>query len=412
MCARSAIHSVLEVPLRPFAALVGSSGLVVLLLAAAAAFSGQLPAVAASGVVLAPLVLVAGGAIAWRFRRGRPLLGLAAVGIGLIAFQLAGIRGMMELPDGPLVFGAVVVFTAVAVPLARERATAAVYGAAGVAILGAWLIAVPIGFGFAAELAPLTASYWLAPRFVERIGLPETVIAAAALAFIFLLSWSAWRRDVVARAAAWALLAGLAAVATWRTPAAGLYATAAGAAFAAAALTEIYAVAFHDPLTGLPARRALEGALAGLHAPYVVAMVDIDHFKRFNDTHGHAAGDQVLAMVAQHLAAAPGMRAFRSGGEEFTLLVPGRSLPEALPLLEEARAAVAAAAFTLRGPDRPRRRPRADTPPKLRRSQAVTVTVSIGAAEPGEGDPPRAVLAAADQALYRAKGSGRNRVAR
>src|SRR4029077_7824091 len=85
----------------------------------------------------------------------------------------------------------------------------------------------------------------------------------------------------------------------------------------------LYCCAFVDALTGLPNRRALDEALARLSGDYALAMVDVDHFKQFNDTHGHDAGDRVLRSVAQQLRATRGGQAFRYGGEEFCLLFTG-----------------------------------------------------------------------------------------
>ena len=81
-----------------------------------------------------------------------------------------------------------------------------------------------------------------------------------------------------------------------------------------------YSMAFHDELTGLPARRAFNQALLALEDPYTVAIVDIDHFKQFNDTYGHDTGDQVLRLVAGKLAQVTGGgKPFRCGGEEFAI---------------------------------------------------------------------------------------------
>jgi len=179
-----------------------------------------------------------------------------------------------------------------------------------------------------------------------------------------------------------------------------------------------YGMAFRDELTGLPARRALRDQLLKLGNRYAIAMLDIDHFKRFNDRYGHDVGDQVLQMVASHIdRAGGGSKAFRYGGEEFTLVFPGRNLTQAWPHLEALRSAIADAKFSLRGKGRPRRKPsgntkRRHTPAKSAAKQ-VAVTISIGVAQPGEQlDSPDAVMKGADQALYRAKQAGRNRVSR
>lgn len=184
-----------------------------------------------------------------------------------------------------------------------------------------------------------------------------------------------------------------------------------GLALLGGLLAASYRMAFHDDLTGLPGRRALNEALAQLGSRYAIAMVDVDHFKRFNDTYGHAVGDQVLRMVAARLAAVSGGgRAFRYGGEEFALLFPARTVEEARPHLEALRRAVATSRFVLRGPDRPRERPAAPAPRHGARPE-VSVTVSIGVAEAaGRQADPLEVTKLADRALYRAKSGGRNRV--
>ncbi|MGH9260611.1 MAG: GGDEF domain-containing protein, partial [Acidimicrobiales bacterium] len=143
---------------------------------------------------------------------------------------------------------------------------------------------------------------------------------------------------------------------------------------------------------------------------YTVAMVDVDHFKKLNDTYGHDTGDQVLRMVAARLREVPaGGTAYRYGGEEFALLFSGTPLAGSLPALETLRRAVAGTSFTVRAAVRRRR---GKTGGRTTRSTEATVTVSIGAAEPDERRPrPIDVVQAADRALYRAKEGGRNRVA-
>src|SRR2546428_6094753 len=93
-----------------------------------------------------------------------------------------------------------------------------------------------------------------------------------------------------------------------------------------------YHMAYQDSLTQLPARRALNEALLRLGSQYTVGMVDVDHFKRINDSHGHDVGDQVLKMVAARLAqVGGGGRAYRYGGEEVAGPFPGKSAPGRLP---------------------------------------------------------------------------------
>lgn len=154
-----------------------------------------------------------------------------------------------------------------------------------------------------------------------------------------------------------------------------------------------------DPLTGIGNRRAWDEALAAAverwlaHGrPLTLAVWDIDWFKRINDRLGHAAGDRVLAGVAQALAA--GLRAddtlARYGGEEFALLLPGVALADALAVCERIRAGIATAEFPVDG-------------------GSVPVTVSCGLAEFRAGDGVRSAFERADAALYAAKRGGRNR---
>lgn len=174
---------------------------------------------------------------------------------------------------------------------------------------------------------------------------------------------------------------------------------------------EAYQMAFRDELTGLPGRRALNERLQRLGRNYVLAMADVDHFKKFNDTHGHDVGDQVLRLVAGQLRkVGGGGKVYRYGGEEFTLVFAGKTVEECLPHLEAIRQAVEQYPIQLR--DR-QQRPGDDQLGRQRRGGAsggrVSVTVSIGVAQ--RGDAQRSVeevLKAADKALYGAKSAGRN----
>lgn len=190
-----------------------------------------------------------------------------------------------------------------------------------------------------------------------------------------------------------------------------------------------YLLAYHDELTTLPSRRAFNDALPRLQEPFSMAVVDIDHFKRFNDTYGHDTGDQVLRLVASKLAGVTGGGcAYRCGGEEFTILFPGKGTSEVVEHLERLRESVASAEFRMRGNDRRQIRRGADrrnegVNQRSRKSKtmkgivpdrsdlALSVTVSIGVASSAKkNSDPEAVLESADKALYRAKANGRNRV--
>ncbi len=157
-----------------------------------------------------------------------------------------------------------------------------------------------------------------------------------------------------------------------------------------------------DPLTGLFNRRFMEESLVReIHRaargkrPLSVIMLDVDHFKRFNDEHGHGAGDTALKDMGGLLArqVREGDVVCRYGGEEFALILPEAALPDAQRRAEAIREAAAALCLVL--------------PSGL----TVSVTISQGvAAFPEHGRTADALLEAADRALYRAKGNGRNRV--
>jgi GGDEF domain-containing protein len=186
----------------------------------------------------------------------------------------------------------------------------------------------------------------------------------------------------------------------------------AAAILAWAVLESAWRHAHIDELTGLPGRRALKHHFACLGPDYQVAVLDLDHFKKVNDTYGHDVGDQVLRFVAARLAANTAGRAYRYGGEEFVIVSEGAALDKTLAALEQLRRAIAETAFHLRGKGRPLRKPKRGRPAgRGRDAGAIPVTVSIGVAASDQryASPPQ-VMEAADKALYRAKEEGRNRV--
>ncbi len=191
-----------------------------------------------------------------------------------------------------------------------------------------------------------------------------------------------------------------------------LYSGTAGLILVFAVLEHGYDIAFRDELTGLPGRRAFNNVMGQLGGTYAIAMCDVDHFKRFNDTYGHDVGDQVLKMVAAKLSqVGGGGKAFRYGGEEFLVLFRGRSAQEAEPFAESLRRSIADKEFVVRAPDRPQRKPwRAKQAEEISPSAPkVNITISIGIAERSKRhSTPELVLDAADATLYRAKEAGRN----
>jgi diguanylate cyclase (GGDEF)-like protein len=195
-----------------------------------------------------------------------------------------------------------------------------------------------------------------------------------------------------------------------------IYIAAAGGMLTVGVLQDSHRMAFQDDLTGLPGRRALNERMLSLVGHYTIAMVDIDHFKSFNDRWGHDVGDQVLKLVASHLRhPGRGGAAYRYGGEEFAILFPGKRLMQVLPRLQALCHDIATYRFLMREGRRfeldgvPARALVTDTATRT----PASVTVSIGVAERSHRHAtPTDVINAADAALYRAKAEGRNRVCR
>ena len=269
-----------------------------------------------------------------------------------------------------------------------------------------------------------------AHHIATGVSLPGYALVVFVAAGVFLLARFLITRKPVDSALLWSLAAfflclhftGVVRLST-------VYSATAACILAASIIENSYLLAYHDELTTLPSRRAFNDALLRLQYPYSIAVVDIDHFKRFNDTYGHDTGDQVLRLVAAGLSRVTGGgHAYRCGGEEFNILFPGKTTSEVVDPLEQLRAAIESSEFHLRGGDRrqaprgpdrrnERARGRARKGHAIRElaheksPAALSVTVSIGVANSEvEGADPDLVLQAADRALYRAKENGRNRV--
>lgn len=366
---------------------------------------GQFVAFAPSAVGLAGLIL------AWRLRRSRLVF-------ALVTLALAYLLVTRWKPQDPLAFQLAAVLlpiTLATIALLPERGVLTVAGIwqwVATAVLAGLVYAV-FRTGDANPVPAALRHDFLPERFFAWTPLPQPALLAFLLSFGLVAAARRFAPGSTGNGYLWALAAAFLAFQTRdlsvdRT----LYFATAGGVLVVAAIELSYVLAYHDALTGLPGRRALDEALARLGGPYTVAMVDVDHFKRFNDTYGHDVGDQVLRTVASRVAEAlPDAEVFRYGGEEFAALFAGRSVEECLPLLEGAREAVGGDKFTVRGRLRPKKKPA--QPRRGRRRQQETITVSIGAAERDAKHSTAAeVVQAADKALYRAKEGGRNQVQR
>ena len=347
--------------------------------------------------------LTAAVALAWGFNRGRAFV---------LAASLLGAFTAWQFWHHKAVYTAIVLLVplnALAVMLYDDRGARYRAAYAWVGLLAAEM--------FVLMWVAAAQNRWLyEPWFLRSPPTPllGRLLCAAAFAAAVWRTWPDFKPIPVGNAAA---LAAFFLAVEWATApgAYALFMSAGGIVLIVALLQESHQLAFRDQLTGLPGRRALDERLRSLGARYVIGMVDVDHFKQFNDTHGHDVGDQVLRLVGGRLEEIGGGGvAYRYGGEEFSVLFADAELQEAQAALEAIRASIESYKMAVRGADRPKA---AEEGAKRRGAASVekvlSVTVSIGIAGPSEKQrTPREVIKAADEALYRAKKAGRNRVSR
>jgi len=245
----------------------------------------------------------------------------------------------------------------------------------------------------------------------ETISAPATLAFCGALAFCLIRFFFAHETMLVGFTAT-LVATFLGITANPPDPSNMVYFSAAGLVLIISTIETSFSMAYVDDLTGLQGRRSLNETLINLGQRYAIAMIDVDHFKKFNDTYGHETGDQVLKMIASKLEKiSGGAKTFRYGGEEFAAIFSGKSAEEALPHLEKYRQTIASTPFVVRGKPRPKGKSKNRGQVKTSGQKQAKVTVSIGVAEPGKyATRPEMVLKAADKNLYNAKKSGRNRV--
>jgi diguanylate cyclase (GGDEF)-like protein len=374
--------------------------------------------------------LIAGLLVAWRFHSSRIFFGLLVLFLaerGISYFSSGHVAATGAGNTALAVVGVLLPLDFVLLSFAQEKGFT--FSSVGPSALLLFVQSVIVAVLCRPD--PLAA----VPRALHHPLLPAhlpfaILMAFAAAAVVLLIRFLLFLKPVES-GLLWALAAALLALrfgGAGRIPSA--YFATAAFILAVSMVETSYLLAYHDELTTLPSRRAFHEALLRLEPPYSIAMVDIDRFKRCNDTYGHDTGDQVLRLVASRLARVTGGgQAYRCGGEEFAIVFPGKTTKDLLDHLEQLRASIEASSFRLRGKheDRrqeargPDRRIRAGSRTRsgrairqLSRAPAPTelsVTASIGVAtSSGESASPDEVVQAADKALYRAKSAGRNRV--
>ncbi len=356
-------------------------------------------------------LLLTGLVLSAVFRRSR--LFFATLVLTLAQAALAWISPHLSAHGGRVLANSISVLlplNLLAQAFLQERGIISSAGRRRLAILGAQIIAVGVFC-----LPQLTdAASWLdrpffAIPFSDWSRLSQPGLLAFVVAMIVILVPLLRRYRAVESSLFWALVASF--IAFWSGGTnfrAGIFFATGGMALIVALLETSYKMAYHDELTQLPSRRALNEALMKLPESYTIAMVDVDHFKKFNDTYGHAAGDQALRLVASRLAfVTGGGKAYRYGGEEFTVVFPGKPPEEVFVYLDRMRRLIEQSVFVVRGKDRRKGRDGRTRSVNVKRETNVTVSIGVAASN-GDHLTPAEVLRVADQALYRAKAKGRN----
>ncbi len=347
-------------------------------------------------VAMAPVACMAGILLAAGFRRNRVVWLLALLALDAWGWSSAGRELLVALAAPAL---ALWVSVRPERPLLSPRnlVLAAVSG------LGVWIAG---SFGEAA-IARLQGWHVNADAWPQGLGTIALLYFAAA--FVCSLHWFQRRGAADLGASAALACAALAAIPSGSGAPAAAWLTLGAGLAVAGVLVQAFRMAFVDALTGLPNRRALDEELARSEGRLAVAMIDVDHFKRFNDRHGHDAGDVVLQKVARALRSCRGGHAFRYGGEEFSIVFSHNDMDRISEALDLTRKRIQETRVRLGKGKLPKARPQAVR--KGNRNGEVHVTVSIGLAGTNRHPAhPQLLIEAADKALYKAKRDGRNRL--
>ncbi len=372
-------------------------------------------------------VFFAGILLAWRFHSSRILFALITLLLAYRAMEFFSSGRLVVSGPGRIALGTaafLIPLNFIFVSFIRERgfALASLASRIGLLFFESVLVAVLCRPG---QFIGPVMTHKNAPQWTN---VPNLGLFAFAITFLVLLMRYLIYRKPLEAGLLWSAGAAFFGLQAGAVNKIGMvYFGTAGLILVSSIIENTYALAYQDELTGVPSRRAFNDALLRLTEPYSIAVVDIDHFKNFNDTYGHETGDQVLRLVAGRLeAVGGGGRSYRVGGEEFSILFPGKPMKDVVEYLERLRASIERSAFSLRsaperraeprGPDRrsptaqKRALKKATSSPK-RAENELSVTVSIGVAEPSsKSRDAEHVIHLADKALYKAKHAGRNRV--
>ncbi len=358
--------------------------------------------------------------IALVFKRGRALFAVLSLLVAYTCFRMFFADSLPEDFVSRTIYAAVCLL----VPLylaflaaVHERGALNAHGGRRLAalLIAAGVTAAVIYGGFG-KITELLYRQLMADFVLSGSPIPQSGILAMVAALIAAVGVAVARGGVIDAALAVSIAAFAAACNAAATSGMFMWFTTAGVIVTVAVLQDSHRMAFRDELTGLPGRRALNESLMSLNRGYTIAMLDVDHFKSFNDKWGHDVGDQVLRLVASRIQrVGGGGKAYRYGGEEFIVVFRGKRLLEVMSRLDALRKDIEGYKLHIRSSNRPRdaNANGAKSPADGQVNEWIFVTVSAGVAERTERLPKAEdVIQSADQALYRAKQAGRNRVSR
>jgi diguanylate cyclase (GGDEF)-like protein len=360
-------------------------------------------------------IVLFGMVLGSKFNRSRIFYFLPILGIALWSYGYFLQGGVQGLPHKVVLYALyfLLPLNVVVFYFLKERGIYTFQGGLRLA----WVVAQPLAVAWVIDAKETgwleqVSQTLVSSSLLAELPIPQPLLLLLLLGFILILAATLIRRSPI-EVGFFGAFIGIAIACLFISDADlfRLYIAAVALILAISVIQDSHRMAYRDELTGLMARRALNEYMMGLGKRYTIAMLDVDHFKKFNDTYGHDVGDQVLKMVGSRMREVTGGgRPFRYGGEEFSVIFPRKSVEKTIPHLEALRESIAAYEMQLRGKERPKKpKDGKRLRSKKQSNNRVSVTISIGVAErAGEINSPEKVLKEADQALYRAKKKGRN----
>ncbi|HEV7551456.1 MAG TPA: GGDEF domain-containing protein [Candidatus Angelobacter sp.] len=356
------------------------------------------------------VVFGVGLALSAFFRRSRLFFALLALTLAQSAF--AWVMPRLSVDSARITANAISILlplNLLVLAFLRERGIISPAGRRRLAMVALQVMSVAIlCMPAVAQIASQLARAFVPPIFSQWSSLSQPALLAFILSTAVMTILLLRRYKAVESSLLWSVVAAFIALhVADASHLDGVYFAAGGLALIVALIETSYAMAYLDELTQLPSRRSLNEALLKLGETYSIAMLDVDHFKKFNDSYGHESGDQALKLVASRLShITGGGKAYRYGGEEFAIVFPNKSSEEVFVYLDRMRRVIEQSVFTVRGADR-RRKGKSGIGRGSKKQTNVTVSIGLAATN-GDKLAPAEVLRMADQALYKAKAKGRN----